>query len=86
MLRRHKMPYLIGILIIVILALGWVGLSSVSRVANLTEDLYEHPFVVSTAVLRINANVLVMHRAVKDILLSDSQESIQQYRNIADQA
>lgn len=82
--RRHKMPYLVGILFLLILALAWVGNYSVNRVANLTEDFYEYPFVVSTAVLRINTNIIIMHRAMKDIVLSDSQAATDRYRNIVD--
>ena len=83
--RGHRMPWLVGILVLVILALGWVGHFSVGRVAGLTEDLYEHPYMVSTAVLRINMNLLVMHRAIKDILLSDSPESFYQYDSVVNQ-
>jgi len=83
--RRHRMPYLVGILIIIIMLLGWVGSSSVERVADLTEELYEHPLVVSTAVLRIDGNVIDMHRAMKDIVLSDSQEAVNRFRSIVSQ-
>ena len=83
--RRHRMPYLVGILIIIIMILGWVGSFSVDRVADLTEELYEHPLVVSTAVLRIDGNVIDMHRAMKDIVLSDSQEAVNRYRTIVSQ-
>ena len=83
--RRHRMPYLVGILIIIIMLLGWVGSSSVDRVADLTEDLYEHPLVVSMAVLRINGNVISMHRALKDIVLAESQEAVNRYRGIVNQ-
>jgi PAS domain S-box-containing protein len=64
------------------LTIGWLGYSSVNRVAELTENLYNHPFAVSAAVLRIQRDVLGMHRAVKEIVLSDSAEDIgrqQQY-------
>jgi len=84
MIRRHKMPYLVGILLLIILALGWVGNYSVNRVADLTEDLYEHPLVVSTAVLRIHTNIIIMHRAMKDIVLSDSPAATDLYHSIVE--
>jgi len=76
------MPYLVGLLVVIMLTLGWVGSSSVDKVADLTEELYDHPLVVSTAVLRIYSNVFVMERAIKDIILSESQEASYQYRGI----
>lgn len=80
------MPYLVGILLLILLTLGWVGISSVEKVADLTEQLYEHPLVVSNAVLRINGNVIAMHRAMKDIVLSDAQEAVNRYHTIVSQA
>ncbi len=85
MKHGHKMPYFVGFLLLILLLIGWVGNSSVNKVAQLTEDLYEHPLAVSTAVLRIYANVIIMHRAMKDIVLTDSQEAAAPYRKIVDQ-
>ncbi len=79
---KRKMPFLVGALILLLLTIGWLGYSSVNRVADLTENLYNHPFAVSTAVLRIQRDVLGMHRAIKEVILSDSTEEIgrqQQY-------
>ena len=60
-----------------LLTIGWLGYSSVNQVAKLTEDLYNHPFAVSTAVLRIQSDVLGMHRAIKEIVLAESIDDIQ---------
>ena len=79
---KRKMPLLVGVLILLLLTIGWLGYSSVNRVADLTENLYNHPFTVSTAVLRIQRDVLGMHRAIKEIVLSDAMEDVarqQQY-------
>jgi PAS domain S-box-containing protein len=73
---KRKMPFLVGALILLLLTIGWLGYSSVYRVAELTENLYNHPFTVSTAVLRIQRDVLGMHRAIKEIVLSVSTEDI----------
>jgi PAS domain S-box-containing protein len=73
---KRKMPFLAGALVLLLLTIGWLGYSSVSRVAELTESLYNHPFAVSTAVLRIQRDVLGMHRAIKEIVLSTSPEEI----------
>ena len=73
------MPLLIGGLVLLILTISWLGYSTVNRVAELTENLYNHPFTVSTAVLRIQRDVLGMHRAVKEIVLAESSEEIQRH-------
>jgi len=73
---KRKMPFLAGALVLLLVTIGWLGYSSVSRVAELTESLYNHPFAVSTAVLRIQRDVLGMHRAIKEIVLSTSPEEI----------
>jgi signal transduction histidine kinase len=82
---RYKMPYLVGALLLIVLALGWMGVSFVNKVADLTEELYEHPFTVSRAVLRIHADVIIMHRAMKDIILADTPEAAKPFQRIVDQ-
>lgn len=79
------MPYLVGLWAVILLALGWVGYAAVNRVAQLTEDLYDHPLVVSTAVLRIHSNVISLDRLMKDVVLASSPEEIIQYRRTMDQ-
>jgi len=79
---KRKMPFLAGALLLLLLVIGWLGYSSVNRVAELTENMYKHPFTVSTAVLRIQRDVLGMHRAIKEVVLATSPAEIsrqQQY-------
>ena len=73
---KRKMPLLVGTLVLLLLTVGWLGYSAVTQVAELTENLYNHPFAVSTAVLRIQRDVLGMHRAIKEIVLTESIDEI----------
>ena len=73
---KRKMPLLVGTLVLLLLTVGWLGYSAVTQVAELTENLYNHPFAVSTAVLRIQRDVLGMHRAIKEIVLAESIDEI----------
>ena len=79
------MPALVGILAVILLAVGWIGYIAVDRTAQVTEDLYEHPFAVSTAVLRIQANVISLNRLMKNVVLASSLEEIEQYRQDMEQ-
>jgi len=45
---------------------------SLNAIANITQDLYEHPFTVSNSILKINLSITQMHRDMKDIALASS--------------
>ncbi len=84
--NKRNMTLLVGILLVLLLVMGWVGYRSVNRVAELTEQLYDHPFTVSTAVLRIRGDVAVMHRSIKDVVLSSSTADINRFAKQVDEA
>ncbi len=50
-----------------------------NRLAELTEQQYRHPFAVSNAIARADANILRMARAMQDIVQSDNEVYIQKY-------
>jgi methyl-accepting chemotaxis protein len=85
MRQKRVMPYLVAVLAAILLLLGWVGVASVNRLTDTTLLLYEHPFTVTTAVLRIHANLLGMNRSMKDAVLADSAEDMEKYRHIVDE-
>ncbi|MGK7929495.1 MAG: EAL domain-containing protein [Spirulina sp.] len=61
-------------LFIVAIALPGVSLytiQSMNRLAILTQKLYDHPFTVNTAVLRVEAGIISMHRSMKDVALAN---------------
>lgn len=51
---------------------------SLNAIANITKDLYEHPFTVSNSILQINLNITQMHRDMKDIALASSLAELEQ--------
>ncbi|MCB2189674.1 MAG: MCP four helix bundle domain-containing protein [Deltaproteobacteria bacterium] len=55
-----------GLMIILVLALGGVAFWAVNNVAGLTDQLYRHPFAVTTAALRVEGNALRMQRAMRE--------------------
>ncbi len=86
-MQRHQvMRNLIGLLVLLMLCIGWIGYQSVNRVAGLTEDLYERPVAVWAAVLRIDAGITAMHRSMKDVVLSTSEQEVVSHMRKVDEA
>lgn len=85
-LGKRRMPYLVLLLAIILLILGCIGYAAVNKVADLTTELYDHPYTVSTAVLRIKANVITMHLNMKELVMATTPEDIKKYKTIIDQA
>lgn len=52
------------------------GIYNMINLSDLTGKLYRHPFSVSTSVLRIEGNIIRMHRSMKDVALARSEEEI----------
>ncbi|MBF0588247.1 MAG: MCP four helix bundle domain-containing protein [Magnetococcales bacterium] len=65
-----------GLLVLLIVALGAFAIFNLNELSSLTNRLYRHPFTVSTAVLRIEANASEMRSALKDIMLTDKSEKV----------
>ncbi len=50
-----------------------------SQLATLTDKQYQHPFTVSNALARADANIVRMARAIRDVIQSDNEADIQKY-------
>ena len=59
-----------GIILLLILLLGYTSLDHSNKIANQTKDLYEHPLQVRRALGELKADVLIIHRAMKDMVVS----------------
>jgi signal transduction histidine kinase len=66
-----------GITIILVLGLGVFSMIKMMELAKQTEDLYNHPFSVTSSVKNIQLNFISMHRYMKDIPLSKNDEQLQ---------
>ncbi len=51
---------------------GVYAIYSMTRLADLTHQLYHHPFAVNVAVEGIKADIFAMHRSMKDVVLAES--------------
>lgn len=59
-----------GIILLLILFLGYSSLDHSNKIAQQTADMYEHPLQVRRALGELKADVLIMHRAMKDLVVS----------------
>ena len=61
------------------LALSLFGISKMRVLAEQTKLIYNHPLTVSNAVLRININIVKIHRSMKDVALAQNIVSIDMF-------
>ena len=82
---KRKMRSLIGVLLLLLLFIGWSGYQAVDRVTEVSVKLVEHPFTVSTTVLRVQSNVLRMRHIMHELIAAASAEEIDRYaKQVAD--
>ncbi|MFQ5631922.1 MAG: PAS domain S-box protein, partial [bacterium] len=63
----------------VVIMTAIVGLINFQQIENLwdnTESMYRHPLVVSNAVRDIRANIIAMHRSMKDVAMSANDDQV----------
>jgi PAS domain S-box-containing protein len=68
-----------GVLMALLVVVGLWCLHEINVLYELNQKLYKHPFTVSNAVLRIENNIVKIHRNMKDIVLAEDPVSIQRY-------
>lgn len=83
--RKRGMPYIVILLTIILLMLGGIGYWAVNKVSDFTRELYDHPYTVSTAVLRIKADVITIQMVMEDLVLATTPEEVKTYEAIINQ-
>ena len=76
MTMKAKLVAGFSLLIGMLLFLGFYSLKKIDDISVFTEKLYRHPYAVSTAILRVDSNIVRIHRDMKDIALSKNLEAI----------
>jgi len=64
------------ILLAMTLALGISSYKSINLLSEHTKLIYQHPYVVSNHVNKINAQILAIHRELKDLILARQSEEV----------
>ncbi|MBT3242376.1 MAG: response regulator [Bacteroidetes bacterium] len=59
-----------GMVVMITIAIGFVGNRNIDRLWRTTEELYQHPLEVSKAVRDIKINIVAIHRSMKDVALA----------------
>ncbi|MCG8376960.1 MAG: methyl-accepting chemotaxis protein, partial [Chlorobiales bacterium] len=53
-----------------------ISLNSMGFLAGETQKLYNHPYTVTSAILRVDNNIIKMHRSMKDVALATDENGI----------
>lgn len=73
-----------GLMTGLVIGTSLYNLFSINRLAQLTTELYEHPYTVSTSVLRVESGIVKMHRSMKDVALAKTPQGMNQARTQVD--
>ncbi len=67
--------YLLILVLMLVFSIGAILESD--SLADLTNKMYRHPLTVSNAVLEVNANIIAMHRHMKDVALARDNSELE---------
>ncbi len=73
------------LIFIVLFSLTLFAISRMDILSDQTTKIYRHPLTVSNAVLRIHANIIKMHRSMKDVALTNDPAIIEESARTVDQ-
>ena len=76
-----KLGAIFGIIVLLVVVSGYISISYMKQLTNSTTKIYNHPFAVSRAILKIDGNIIRIHRSMKDIVLSKNKEEISKIEN-----
>jgi methyl-accepting chemotaxis protein len=66
-----------ALLILLLTILGLISINTIDGLSQQIDRFYRHPFTVNTEMLRIDANLVRMHRSMKDVALAQNVEGIE---------
>ncbi len=76
-LRKHKLTLGFVLIILLFFCFGLLTIRGLFELGQLTRTIYKHPLVVSNASLQAGLNMTKMHRDMKDVVLSNSNEELE---------
>ncbi len=72
-------------MILLVILFAFIVLSENTKLAELTNKLYQHPFSVSIYVLEANNDILSMHRYMKDVALATDEDELKTAISLVEQ-
>ncbi|MCG8686701.1 MAG: methyl-accepting chemotaxis protein [Desulfobacterales bacterium] len=73
-----------GIVISLMIIGGVVAYNTAHKLSAMTAKLYRHPYAVGTSIRDIQAELVAIHRSMKDVAMSKTLESLEKNRAIVD--
>ncbi|MBU1002904.1 MAG: response regulator [Proteobacteria bacterium] len=61
-----------GIVILLLLAVGSVGIFEIQTLRTINQNMFQHPFTVSNTVRKLDADIIRMHLTMKDLVLAQN--------------
>lgn len=81
---RTQLQVGMGIIVLLVMVLAAVVWEQSKQLSLQTQKLYNHPLTVRRALHEISTDILLMHRDMKDVILSENnQERLPLYQSIA---
>ena len=85
-LQNIKIGYRLGwcftIIILFIIIISIIAISKMKLLSDTTLKLYHHPYTVSTAMLRIEGNIMRIQRSMKDIMLFEDAAKVNETASV----
>lgn len=66
----------LAFLVTITLSMGLYSLQEITNLSAITARMYQHPLTVSNAVREVRADILAMHRSMKDVALSQDTSQL----------
>ena len=73
-----------GLLVLIASITGLFAIIQIRALADITTKIYNHPLVVSSAVRDIRADIIAMHRSMKDVALAENNKQITDASQVVD--
>ncbi len=64
------------LMIALTVVIGLVGIGNMKTLSAMTNKLYKHPYAVSNAMLKVDGDIVRMHRSMKDVALAKDAAGI----------
>jgi len=71
-----------GIVLLLMIGVNYYSILSLKTASSNTTKLFRHPFAVSTAILRMDGNMVRMHRSMKDVALAKTDDDVRKASEI----
>ena len=65
------------VLVAILIAISLNSIVQMNNLSSLTNKLYDHPYTVSTAALRVKGTITAMHRSMQDVALAKDAAAIE---------